>query len=124
MLVLPPPGRLDRGELRCVGDDIATDLAQPALLTHWDRRLVEGHATAHSHEITLARLRCHLRRIEQGGVAVVDDDLAAIDAACGVAPVREGLGLLGELRLQARLNRVCSIVEHSDVDGLVPHPAH
>ena len=44
------------GEFRCVGHDIATDLAQPALLTHRDRGLVERHATAHRHEIALAGL--------------------------------------------------------------------
>ena len=112
------------GEFRCVGHDIATDLAQSALLTHWNRRLVEGHATADRHEVALAGLGGHLRRIEQGGVAVVDDDLAAVDAARGVAPVREGLGLLGKLCLQARLDRVGSVVEHCDVDGLIPYPAH
>ena len=75
------------GEFRCVGHDVATDLAQPALLTHRDRGLVEGHATADRHEVALAGLLGHLRRIEQGAVAVVDDDLAAVDAARGVAPV-------------------------------------
>ena len=64
--------------------------------------------------------------LNRAASVVVDDDLAAIDAACGVAPVRsgEGLGLLGELRLQARLNRVCSIVEHrAMLMVLSPHPA-
>ena len=126
----PEPSRGDRvrvgaarvdlvgGENGGVRDDVAADLSQPALLTDGDRRLVEGHAAADRHEVALAGRGRLLRRVEQRGVTVVDHDVAPVDASRRVAPVGEGLGLLGELRLESGVNGVGGVVEHGNVDGL------
>ncbi len=115
---------LVRGQVGGVRDDVAGDLSQPALLTDGDGWLVEGHAAADSHEVALAGRGRLLRRVEQRGVTVVDDDVATVDATRGVAPVGERHGLLGELRFQTRLDGVRGVVEHGDVDGLGSHAAH
>ncbi len=63
-----------------------------------------------------------LRRVEQRGVPVVDHDLAPVDAPGRVAPVGKGRGLLGELRLEPRVNGVGGVVETAMLMVFVPTP--
>ena len=105
------------GKNRRVRDDVAGDLSQSALLTDRDGGLVEGHAAADRHEVALAG-RCRLlRRVEERGVPVVDDDLAPVDTPRRVAPIGKRRGLLGKFLLEARRNGVGGVVEHRDVDA-------
>ena len=120
---MPLGSTWSEARIGCVRDDIAGDLSQPALLTDRDGGLVEGHAAADGHEVALAGRCCLLRRVEQRRVAVVDDDLAPVDAPGGVAPVCERSGLLDELHLESRMDGVGGVVEYGDVDGLIAHTA-
>ena len=92
------------------------------MLADRHRGLVERHTAADRHEIALAGLARLLRRVEQGGIPVVDHDLASVDPTRGVAPRRERLGLLEELDLEARLDRIGGVVEDGDVDALRSDP--
>ena len=83
------------GQFCCVRYEVPSDLSQAALLTDRNGWLVEGHATADRHEVALAGHCRLLRGIEQRGVSVVDHDLPPVDAARGVTPFCERLGLLG-----------------------------
>src|SRR6185437_1297950 len=62
---------------------------------------VEGVAVTDDHEVLLTRLRHDLADVEQLGVELVHDDLAAVDATGGVAPLAESVGGVEELLLQA-----------------------
>jgi hypothetical protein len=71
----------------------------------------------------LARRRHLLPCVEQGGIAVVDHDLAPVDAPGGVAPVCERSSLLYEFFLEPRNNGVGGVVELGDLYGLGAYPA-
>ena len=124
-MVFPPPGiDLIGGNLGGVGGQVAGDLAQTALLSDRDGRLVERHAAADRHEVALAGLHGDLGRVEERRIAVVDHDVPPVDAPRRVAPRCKGHGLLHEFLFESGLDGVGGVVEHRDVNGLVAHSSH
>ncbi len=105
LLVARVRDRLDRQV--CVGRDrgdrVAIDDRQPALQPVGLAGVVEHRATTDTEEVTLvAGLDDALLELGELRVALLEHDLAAIDAAVVVAPLRERLGGVEHLLVQAQ----------------------
>ena len=79
---------------------------------------VERVAAADEHEVLLAGLDHLGGAVEELGVEMVDDDLAAVDPAGGVAPLGERVGGVEELLLQAGGGGGTRVAEHAEADRL------
>ena len=91
--------RVGRGR----GDCVAVDDREPAREAVGLAGVVEHRAAADAHEVAfVARFDDALLELGELGVAQLEHDLAAVDAAVLVAPVGERLGGVEHLLVQAR----------------------
>ncbi len=86
--------------------------AEPRL----DAGAVESIAVADHHEVLLARVGERLADLEELRVPLVEHDLAAVDAAGGVAPLGEGVGDLEEFLLQTGRGGRARVGEDADAN--------
>ncbi len=96
--------------------DEAGDIREQALQPGLDAVLIEGRAATHHGEVVLARLGHARDDVGQRGIALVDDDLAAIDPAPFVAPRRKDIRGIEELLVQAGSTGEPDVREGCDPD--------